>query len=596
MSDGDRGVREVRRAERGRSSGPLSGVADEDSFDELRSLLIGPEQRGLLELQSHLLDPSVQTRDVSRVLPDALALAVENPRLAQTLAPLIADSITTSVRKDPRPLADALFPVIGPAIRKAISRTLAAMMDSLSRSVEQSLSWRALQWRWTAWKTGKPFGEIVLLNTLSYRVEQLFLIHEESGLLLQHVTRQGAAGSDVDQVSAMLTAIQDFVRDSFQVGREQTLDALRVGELAVLVERGPHAVLAAVVRGNPPLSIRSMLQDALEAVHRQLGAELKEFRGDSSPFEKAKQLLEACLVAEFREPRPRSRRGWLLAGAVVLFLAGLWLAAGLRDRQRWSSYIERLRREPGIIVVSTGRSDGRFVVSGLRDPLAADPGALLASVRLSADRVAARWEPYEAIHAPFIAERAKSVLRPPAGVMLSYRDGLLTARGPAPAQWVVDSERLAPALAGVRRLEYAGPAPDLTLKERIEQRSVLFVRGTSSFAPGQEEELRALAGLLNELDYILHARGRRAQVEVRGQTDSDGSDALNAPLSESRAAALVSALWPVRFVALDFSTRGLGSAQPTIAAATEEDKQRNRRASVHVVLPAAGGAQPTPAP
>ena len=163
---------------------------------------------------------------------------------------------------------------MGPAIRKAIAHTLASMMETLNRTVEHSVSWRAVQWRWTALRTGRPFAEVVLLNTLQYRVDQVFLIHRETGLLLQHVSSDIRAGQDADQISAMLTAITDFVRDSFATEAGDTLDALRVGDLAVSVEEGPHAILACVVRGSVPYSVRSVFQNALESVHMQLGAEL----------------------------------------------------------------------------------------------------------------------------------------------------------------------------------------------------------------------------------------------------------------------------------------------------------------------------------
>src|SRR6188472_787698 len=230
---------------RARSGEPAhGGDGPADSFDELRALLVGPEQRELMALQAHLLDPAIQVRDVSRVLPDAIALRSSDPQLTRALAPSIEVAVTASVRRDPRPLADALFPVMGPAIRKAIAHTLAGMMESLNRTVEHSLSWRALQWRWTAFQTGKPFAEIVLLDTLEYRVDQVFLIHAETGLLLQEVWSEPRAVRDTDQVSAMLTAIRDFVRDSFKTSDGDTLDALRVGELSVIVEQGPHALLA----------------------------------------------------------------------------------------------------------------------------------------------------------------------------------------------------------------------------------------------------------------------------------------------------------------------------------------------------------------
>ena len=187
----------------------------DESFAELRSIIVGPEQRELQALQEHVRDPGIQTRGISRVLPDAIALRSNDPQLTRALAPSIEEAITASVRRDPRPLADALFPVIGPAIRKAIAHTLSSMMETVNRSVEQSISWRAVQWRWTAFRTGKPFAEIVLLNTVQYRVEQVFLIHADTGLVLQHVSADAGVAEDPDQVSAMLTAIRDFVRDSF---------------------------------------------------------------------------------------------------------------------------------------------------------------------------------------------------------------------------------------------------------------------------------------------------------------------------------------------------------------------------------------------
>lgn len=566
-----------------------SSAAVADGFAELRSLIVGPEQRELLELQSHLLDPAVQTRDVSRILPDAIALRAGDPQLNRVLAPLIEDSITASVRRDPRPLADALFPVIGPAIRKAIGHTLAAMMESFSRTVEQSLSWRALKWHWTAWQTGKPFAEIVLLNTLHYRVEQVFLIHAETGLLLQHVASERGTGQDADQVSAMLTAIQDFVRDSFRVGSGDSLEALRVGDLSVVIERGPYAAVAGVVRGTAPPSVRQMFEDAIEAVHRQVGSELRSFAGDAGPFERTRPILETCLVTELR---PASSRRpywpWAAAAALLVIAAAAWLFAGARERQRWNGYVERLRVEPGIVVLSTGRDAGRFLIAGLRDPFAADPAVFLSSFGLKPERVEGHWEPYQALHPAFVTSRARDLLRPPAAVTLNFQNGLLTASGAAPARWIAESERIAPALAGVRRFAYVGRDPEVDLSQQLAADSVLFVRGTPSLVPGQSETIRTIEDQLTELNDLARARDRRFEIEIRGHTDSDGSDALNDPLSESRARALLAAIPVSRFDALRFSTRGVASTEPVAPAGAERDKQRNRRASIRVLTGTGG--------
>lgn len=582
MADG--GAERERRVPDGNGRAGDDGV-DGDSFSELRSLIVGPERRELMALQAHLHDPSIQTRDVSRVLPDAIALRATDPQLTRALAPSVESAVTASVRKDPRPLADALFPVMGPAIRKAIAHTLASMMESLNRTVEHSVSWRALQWRWTAFRTGKPFAEIVLLNTLEYRVDQVFLIHADTGLLLQHVWSDAGAVRDADQVSAMLTAIRDFVRDSFKTTDGDTLDAMRVGDLSVIVEQGPHAMLAGVVRGTAPRTLQTTFQDALEHIHRQLGVELQAFGGDAAPFEQARPEMEACLVTQFR-PRQQSAsyRRWAAAGVVALLAIGVWAFFGLRERQRWNAYLERVGAEPGIMIASSGRKGGKFFVAGLRDSLAVDPATLVTASGLPADSVESRWEPYQSLHPSFVTARARDLLRPPPGVTLEYRDGVLAARGPAPNRWIVDSERLAPAIAGVRRFAYAGPSPEVQLKDKLEAMSVLFPKGRSRIAPDQGDAERTVATLLSELSEILRARGRRAQVDITGHTDTDGTEVANGPLSQGRADAVLALVSTPSLGAITFTAKGVGSDFPLAPGTTEADKRRNRRASFRVSL------------
>jgi OOP family OmpA-OmpF porin len=369
----------------------MSDSARDDSFAQLRSIIVGPERRQLRLIRRHLRDSAAQTRDVSRVLPDALQLRARDPQLMRALAPSIEDAVAASVQKNPQALADALFPVIGPAIRKAVAHTFDAMIDSINRSIERSISWQAIEWRWVAWRTGKPYAEVVIANTMEYRVEQVFLIHRESGLLLQHVavSRHGAA--DADQVSAMLTAITDFARDSFQVGHSDTLDSMRVGELAVAIVQGPHAILAAVVRGSIPPPVRAALEGTLESIHRQFASALQTYTGDASAFEPTRPLLETCLVSQRRGWRARpSYRGWVIAAAGVVLALSVWWYFGWREQQRFDALLDRLSAEPGIVLLASGRQGGGFFVSGLRDPLAADPASFVASANLEADAVQGR--------------------------------------------------------------------------------------------------------------------------------------------------------------------------------------------------------------
>ena len=202
---------------------------DED-WTKLRTLLLSPEQTQLDEIRERLDNRAVQPREISRVLPEAFAMRGETDQsLSNVLTPYVEHGFGAAVRKSPRAIVDAIAPIMGPAIRQAIVRALQSMTQSFNHSLDDSLSIRGLRWRLEAWRTGRSFAEVVLLHTLRYRVEQVFLIHRETGLLLHHVAAEGAVVQDQQVLSGMLTAIQSYVRDSFGASPDQTLDHFLVG-------------------------------------------------------------------------------------------------------------------------------------------------------------------------------------------------------------------------------------------------------------------------------------------------------------------------------------------------------------------------------
>jgi OOP family OmpA-OmpF porin len=563
---------------------PAADAAHAADFAELRSLIVGPEQRQLRTIQARLDDPATQARDVSRVLPTAMLLRKDDPQMTRALAPTIEETITASVRRNPRPLADALFPIFGPAIRKAIAASLSSMLESLNQTLEHSLSWRAVRWRITALRTGKPFAEIVLLNTLVYRVEQVFLIHRESGLLLQHVKSPAVAAKDADMISGMLTAIRDFARDSFRVGEDEGLEKFDVGDLSVLVEQGPHAMLAAVVRGTPPPELRQTLQEAIEQIHARAGEAMASFSGDTAPFEDVRPTLEGLLESRYRaRQKGVSPALWIVTAAVVAAL-GIWMFFAISARAKRNAYLDALRAEPGIVVVSSGRVDGRFLVSGLRDPLSRDPAALVAGAGLAPDDVTGHWQMYQSLDARIVPVRARQLLRAPESVTFTFADGVLTASGSAPLEWIRDSIRTAPLAAGVTRYDAAAlvDARVRALNEQLAGSPIHFVRGTTTFEAGGEQALTAQLDRLRELDALAQTVAQRYAIDIVGHADGDGTPDTNDSLSVSRASLVRAAVERLRLSHLDLSSRGAGSREPLRANATDDDKRLNRRVTIQI--------------
>ncbi len=570
---------------------------DQDDLTSLRAILLGPTEAEIQRLQARLDDRYAQARDVSAVLPQALVHCSADPELGRALAPPVEKAITASVRRNPKPLADAIFPIIGPAIRKAVAASLAAMVESMNRTLEHSVSWRAIQWRLEARRTDRTFGEVVLLHTLLYRIEQVFLIHRKTGLLLQHVRANTSEVADAQMVSAMLTAIRDFARDSFRTAEHESLEAFEVGELSVWIEQGPEAIVAAVIRGNAPKEFRRTLQDAVERVHLQFGEALAAFDGDAKALDGTRPILEECLHTEFRAEESSRRRLLPVLAALLLVGLAVWGVLAWRQQARWSDYVAALRQEPGIIVISTGRAGGRYTVNGLRDPLARDPRAMLAESDLAPADVVATWEPYQALAKRFVVARAARILRPPDGVTLDLSSDVLSATGLASSAWITDAVRLAPLIPGVSRFD---PTALLNAEldaavRRIEGITILFERGTTQFAQDSDAQLRILVDAIRDLERIAASLGRTARLQIVGHTDGDGDPASNLPLSRARAERVRQAIDPTIMPHVAIKPDGVGSDDPLRRGATEADKQQNRRVTVRVAAeslqPARSAAQ-----
>ena len=526
----------------------MTPVGGTDRLQELRALILDPDRERIRAIERKLASPALHVEDVARVLPEAITRrAASDERLGAALGPVVGEAIKASVRRDPQPLVDAIFPVMGPAIRRAISNALGELVQSLNTTLEHTVSLRGLAWRWEAMRTGKSFGEVVLSHSLLFRVEQLFVIHRESGLLIEHRTAPGVQALAPDLVASMMTALRDFARDSFSVSEQQGLDSLALGDLTVWAESGPGAILAAVIRGQPPLALRETMQQALEEVHLAHADEIERFGATGVPFAIRDGILERCLVSQASESSRSGQWRTVLLGVAVLAAVGWCAVPRVMEQRRFDGYLDQLRREPGVVVGSAGRADGRFVLTGLRDPLARDPIALAAAAGIDSARLSAKWEPYIALRPEFVVRRAQALLHPSPRTTLRLAGDTLVPGGVASAAWRAEAQRLALAVPGVGalRLTELADSAEVALRataDSIETITFDYPLGGTTPVVAQAARIDSLASRLRRfLDDA--ARGERsARIELIGLADSVGTEEANVALRRARADRMRSAL------------------------------------------------------
>lgn len=123
---------------------------------------------------------------------------------------------------------------------------------------------------------------------------------------------------------------------------------------------------------------------------------------------------------------------------------------------------------------------------------------------------------------------------------------------------------------------YERNATDMSAVERAIQETgkfvtnnILFETGKATLKPESMIEIQKVAEYMK--------KNPQARFEVQGHTDNQGSDAVNDPLSQQRAEAVVKALEGMGVDGFNLKAVGKGSHEPIADNSTEDGRAKNRR-------------------
>lgn len=431
-------------------------------LDKLRSIILGAENKTVEELKERVSSLDRRSQDVAEILPDALGRIEKEEQkeaLGRALSEPLEKAVKLSIKKDPKTFSDLLYPVILPAIRRAVSEMLRSFIERIDRTVSQRFSLKSLKWRIESARTGIPFSEILLRNTIIYSVEQAMLIHRETGLLIQHSYTEGAKHTDSDAVSAMLMAIQSFVQDSF-VENDEMLQRVTIGDHMVYLVDGPYAILACVVHGLPPASFVDDMREILESMHALEPDSLKNFSGNKSDLNILKPLLDKCLQVEYKEQGTEDSQkykgmikmaAWSLA-MIVLLTMGFLLFNKLQ-RDKVEDYVAELNQQPGIKVLNYYKSEGQWQLEGLMDPDAIIRKPQEQSIFLDPEKIQINLSAFQGMDDSLVMSRARDTLNISGSLKSTLENKVLSVNGNAPAHWYLNAKNLKTLPIGVNALD-----------------------------------------------------------------------------------------------------------------------------------------------
>ena len=132
---------------------------------------------------------------------------------------------------------------------------------------------------------------------LDWQLQELFLLFDD-GRLLAHASLRENQSVDSEIVGSMLTAVSDFVGDSFST-RDGLLEHLRAGDLNVVLQRANPLMLAGIVSGTPPAGFGQELQGIVEEMCESYSYLVDEqWNGSTSLLNCVQEELKAFLCRD----------------------------------------------------------------------------------------------------------------------------------------------------------------------------------------------------------------------------------------------------------------------------------------------------------
>ncbi len=423
----------------------------------LARLIFGVTPTELEQLRVRVDDDSGKVQHLS----DSVRAAAKDEGFKTAIAPVVALGVMDTARRKPLELGDALAPAMGPAIRAMVALALDRVRQGVEAQIQRRFTIEGLKWSLEARRTGVPVADIIVRETMVFKVDHVLLVHRSSGTLLGNVSAPDVEGKDVTALTAMLTAVCEFVADTFDDAGASGDQTFRVGEVNVAVQGIGDLALAVIVRGDVTADLRKTARETLEKCCLIYGPAAAQFDGNLEPFATSPALLFACMVSQAKgdntsTPAP-SWRSWLvkgLAAAAVLGLVAWWIVGAIaesRAEDRLAALSEALDATPGIVLVDVAEGDDdKTHVRLLVDPLTAEqPQDIARRVGVEADTIVWSSHPYAALDGPIVAKRLRTMVSAPQSVAVRVEQGVAVFSGTAPAAWIRRVEAMTIGIIGV---------------------------------------------------------------------------------------------------------------------------------------------------
>jgi hypothetical protein len=129
-------------------------------------------------------------------------------------------------------------------------------------------------------------------------IDEIFLMTPD-GRLLKHYTRRLRPDQDEDILAGMLTAVQNFIKESFDEAGGR-LKEIRFENYDIFISHSKSVVIAAIISTKKPEKLRTQLKMVTDDLEQQFGGKLVGWGGDKSDLAGVDTIMKKLLSGKYR--------------------------------------------------------------------------------------------------------------------------------------------------------------------------------------------------------------------------------------------------------------------------------------------------------
>jgi len=141
------------------------------------------------------------------------------------------------------------------------------------------------------------YGMFMVWHSSPTIVDEVFLM-TPNGMLLKHYTRRLRPDQDEDILAGMLTAVQNFIKESFDSGGR--LNEIRFENYDILISHGQNVVIAAIISTKKPERLRDELRSATADIEKHFGEKISKWSGDKRELGDVDAIMKKFLSGKYR--------------------------------------------------------------------------------------------------------------------------------------------------------------------------------------------------------------------------------------------------------------------------------------------------------